>query len=213
MMKRVRWIALAGMAAVLTGIAQPGWAEGEPAMEPAITQGGLKDARSLIQNWPTSTKTGAQAMIEKYGEPDAVTDRMLVWQNKAPFDRIIVYRDAAKHDFPMRHEDFLEQTIRYRVPEGKLADLNRFSEALVVDRTRGTLSVHCDSEKGNLLALNLANEIVTGKRGVEDAKRFLKDTMRETMAGKSSPYTEKLQFKVESAGEPAKPIAPSPELP
>lgn len=208
-----RWLALAAMAAVLAGFAQYGRTEGEPAVDPSITQSGLKDAQSLIQQWPSATKTGAQAMIEKYGEPDAVTDRMLVWHNKAPWDAITVYRDPVKHGFPMRHEDFLEQTIRYKVPEAKVADLIRFDSGLVVDITRGTLSSHCDSEKANLLALNLANEIVTGKRDVDSAKRFLKDTMRETMAGKTSPYTEKLQFDVGKVEEPGRRLLPSPEQP
>ncbi len=81
--------------------------------------------------------------------------------------------------------------------------------------TRGTLASHCDSEESNTLALNLANEIVTGKRDVASAQDFLKSTLTKSMAGKSSPYTDKLMFSPSSSGSmnEATPVEQNPATP
>ncbi len=187
-----------------------------PAVTDATTIETTKaDASSLIKLWPELTQVAARATIEQYGQPDAATDRLLIWTNKEPWQRIIVYRDAVSHSFPMVHQDFLENTVRYRVPEDKVADLLRFDGGLVIDTTRGELSSHCDAEKSNILALNVAHEVATGKRDVADARRFLRDTMMKSMAGKSSPYMEKLMFPIEAeqvspitGGQEPKPTVP-----
>lgn len=46
----------------------------------------------------------------------------------------------------------------------------------------------------NFLALNLADDIVKGKRSVEDARQFYAKTAMEAMKGQMSLYTQKLQF-------------------
>jgi hypothetical protein len=175
----------------------------------SASMSGREDAQSVIASWPAKTRKAAQALIEEYGRPDGVTARKLTWNDKDPWKEVAVYRDAVKHAMPMPHEDFLENTISYDVPADKVADLAKFDGSLVVDLTRGTLASHCDSEKSNILALNLANEIVTGKRDVASAKGFLKTTMRVTLAGKSSPYTDKLMF---SGSQPAANPAEEPTI-
>lgn len=158
-----------------------------------------KDASSAILSWPLDTKKAAQAMIEKYGQPDGVTDRMLVWNDKDPWAKVIVYRDAVKEGALTSHDAFLANVINYKVPAEKVADLIRFDRALVIDVTRGTLASSCDTEGCNFLALNLANDIVTGKRDVASAKDFFSSTLTKSLSGKSSPYMEKLQFSTSGA--------------
>lgn len=155
---------------------------------------GSKDASTAVQSWPTSTRKAAQAMIEKYGQPDAVTDRMLVWNDKDPWVKVAVYRDAINQGSFLTHDAFLENTVSYKVPLDKVADLIRFDSSLVIDETRGTLASSCDTEGCNYLALNLANDIATGKRDVASAKDFFKNTMTKSLSGKSSPEMEKLMF-------------------
>ena len=46
----------------------------------------------------------------------------------------------------------------------------------------------------NFLALNLADEIATGKRSVEEARDFYARVETLSRAGKSSAYTENLLF-------------------
>src|SRR3569832_91432 len=138
---------------------------------------GNKDASAAVSTWPTSTRKTAQAMIEKYGQPDSVTDRMLVWNDKDPWLKVVVYRDAINQGSFLTRDSFLENAVAYKVPLDKVADLIRFDSALVIDETRGTLSSSCDTEGCNYLALNLANDIATGKRDVASAKDFFRNTM------------------------------------
>lgn len=72
-----------------------------------------KKAAEVVQDWPNTAKEAAQAMIDKYGQPDGVADMMLVWENNGPWRRTIVYKDEIQHDFPMPHKDVLEQFIPY----------------------------------------------------------------------------------------------------
>lgn len=197
--------------------AGPAAAQDQPEQAPASGQApnamsAPRDAQSVIASWPDKTKSAAQAMIEKYGPPDGATDKKLTWNDKDQWLTVGVYRDAIAHEAPLPHEDFIENKISYAVPDDKVAALAHFDHDLVIDEARGTLAAHSDSEEHNVLALNLANEIVTGKRGVASARSFLKKTLGESMAGKSSPYTEKLMFNpAENAVPPS--AEPAPQIP
>lgn len=207
-MKRKDRMISAALAAALAAVLSAGPALAQdpqsqmqtPARAASVALVQQKDANTTVDSWPAETKKAAQALIEKYGQPDGVMDHALIWKNKEQWQQVTVYRDAVTHSLPMPHQDFIENTISYKVPESKVSDLIKFDLALVIDGTRGTLASHCDTEKANTLALNLANEIVTGKRTVASAKAFLRDTMMKTMAGKDSPYTEKLMFMPSSRG-------------
>ena len=127
------------------------------------------NGKDLIKTWPDPSRRAAANMIGEYGQPHEVTDTMLVWHAVAPWKRVVVWRDAVPHDFPRPHADVLEQAIDYRVPAEKLADLARFEGSILVDRTRGELAARSQSEEMNRLALNLAHDLLRGKRTVEDA--------------------------------------------
>ncbi|HEX4047692.1 MAG TPA: hypothetical protein VH309_07660, partial [Elusimicrobiota bacterium] len=170
---------------------------GAPAASPAAAP---MDAQAAISSWPDKTKSAARAMIDKYGPPQVVTDKLLAWNDKDPWTMVGVYRDAVPHEQPLPHDDFIVNKIDYAVPADKVAALAHFDPDLVIDQARGTLAAHSDSEQHNTLALNLANEIVAGKRGVASARGFLKKTLEESMAGKSSPYTERLMFTPQANG-------------
>jgi hypothetical protein len=160
---------------------------------PVITNvNGFND--SLITAWPEKPRVIAHAMIDKYGAPDTYSDRMLVWHDNGAWKRTIVYRDEVEHLFPVKHTDFLEQTVAYKVPVDKVGDLAKFDGSVIVDRTRGELSARCDKEENNRLALNLADEIARGKRSVTEARDFYTKTVATRMAGKSSDYMDKLSF-------------------
>lgn len=198
--RRAAWTVAAGMFAAIAGAQEPATSPDIRKDAESGRQAEASDAESRIRDWPAKTRKAARTLIEKYGPPDSVEARRLVWDDEGRWRRVVVHRDPKKHAFPMPHEDFLEHAIDYRVPADRVADLRKFDRSLTVDRTRGTLSSRCDSEKANTLALNLAHEIATGKRDVESAKRFMGDTMKKTMAGKSSHYTEKLLFQSEEPG-------------
>jgi hypothetical protein len=66
------------------------------------------DASEVIIDWLEESKKVAETMLEKYGEPNGVTDMMLVWQDAVDWKRIIVSKEPVPHYFPMKHMDVVE---------------------------------------------------------------------------------------------------------
>lgn len=149
-----------------------------------------------IENWPDTPKEVAQEMVDKYGEPDEVTPSHIIWHNNGPWKRTTVYRDEIEHKFPKPHTDLLEQTINYRVPVEKFSELAEFDGSVIVERTKGEMSARCDKEGANMLALNLADEIIRDEKTVDEARQKYAEQIVAMMAKQSAPYTEKLMFKV-----------------
>ena len=158
--------------------------------EPVMT------AEQIIAEWPAKPKEIASAMIEKYGQPDASTDRFLIWYDNGPWKKTIAGREEIPHDFPMPHTDILEQFIDYRVPVDKYDDLAEYDGSVMTERTKGVLSARCDKEEMNFLALNLAHDIITGKKSVQEARDFYVTTVKAFKDGVKDPYTQGLQFTV-----------------
>ncbi|MDD5303445.1 MAG: hypothetical protein PHS14_10080 [Elusimicrobia bacterium] len=154
---------------------------------------------SIIKNWAPRSRTTARLMLEKYGKPAQFDRNTLVWFNNGEWKKTIVHRKIYRHDPAGKRQDFLEQTVGYLVPADKLADLKRFNPMVEASLTAGELTFASDSESKNRLALNLAEEIVTGKRGVADARAFFLKTTRLAASGKSSSYLDKLQFEADNS--------------
>jgi len=151
--------------------------------------------KNVLDGWTGMPRDAAMKLIAKYGQPDEATASMLVWKNNGEWKCTKVYRDEVPHSFPAPHTDFLEQTIDYRVPPSKFSDLAEYDGSVIVERTKGEMSARCDKEELNRLALNLANDVATGKRSVSDARKFYAMTAMAFKEGKSDPYLEALQFK------------------
>lgn len=150
----------------------------------------------VIADWPESARDAARAMITKYGQPEGVTDSRLIWQNKGTWREIIAFREEIPHNFPKPHKDSLEEVINYQVRPGKLDDVGVFDGSVIVERTKGTIAARCDKEPMNFLALNLANDLLSGKKSVREARKFYADTAMATMKGETPAYTQSLQFSV-----------------
>jgi hypothetical protein len=138
----------------------------------------------IIQDWPPAAKAAAEEMLKKYGPPQEATATLLTWQNNGPWKRTLVHKTPVEHDFPARHMDVLEQVAEYRVSLNFVEPLARFDGSILVDRTRGELIVHCDREATNILALNLAHDIIRGGKSMEQARDAMSEGMREITAGK-----------------------------
>jgi hypothetical protein len=152
-----------------------------------------------LAGWPKVSIAVGSDLITKYGLPKESTDRELTWYDNGPWKRTVLHREEVQHNFPLPHEDVLEQTVNYRVPPGKVVDLLKYDGSLVVDRTRGELTVHCDNEEANTLTLNIANDIVTGNRTVEQALAYHAQVVRGVQIGEHETYPYKLRFKVPQA--------------
>ncbi|MGI8560355.1 MAG: hypothetical protein ACR2J7_02730 [Luteimonas sp.] len=148
----------------------------------------------MMQAWPKASREAVAFMTKKYGPPAAMTSGMAVWGKTGPWKRTIVYGTAVPHNFPGPHPDVMQQFIDYKVPVSMYDELAQYDGSVVLERTSGEMSARCDKEGANFLALNLANDIVTGKRSVADARKMYGEQIMAMKAKKSAPYTEKLLF-------------------
>ena len=181
-MVRHGWLAAALVLAI-----GPAWAA-TPAQPDAAA------AAEVIKDWPKPSQDAAQAMLRKYGAPQEATATMLLWSGNGPWVRTIVHKTAVEHDFPQKHADVLEQAVQYRVPLNFFAALATFDGSLVPDRTRGELTVHCDTEATNILVLNLARDIIRGEKTADQARTALAAAMREIQAGRTPADATELRL-------------------
>ena len=148
-----------------------------------------------LTTWPEASQMAAKEMTDKYGQPQIMSDRMLVWANNGIWKRTIVYKQEAQHDFPVPHKDVVQQFISYKVPNlDKVDELAKFDGSVVVDRTQGEISARCDKEANNILALNLANDVATGKKTVMEARDTYAKMVALEMKGEKPDYIQKLMF-------------------
>lgn len=170
---------------------------------PAAGQNG--NVEQMIASWPEASRMAAMDMVQKYGQPQEVTASMLMWRDNGPWKWTRVFRDTIEHDFPMPHPDLLEQAIDYGAPVDKYDDLAAFDGSVIVERTKGQMSARCDKEGANFLAINLANDVATGKRTVEEARTYYAAAIKRFMSSKQmDPYMQKIQFQLpaKAAGDP-----------
>jgi len=189
-------LALLGRAAVvgqeaMAAIAAPKGASAKTAKQ-------AETPKNIVRKWPASPRGAAELLLEKYGEPDQFDRNTLVWFHNGDWKKTIVRRAVSRRDPTGRRKDFIEQTVGYLVPGDKIADLNRFNPMIEVSLSAGEMSFASESESNNRLALNLAEEILTGKRGVADARAFYAKTTRLAASGKSSSYLDQIQFEAEN---------------
>ena len=157
---------------------------GLPAWAAAPAQADQATVVDLIEDWPQEAKAAAEEMLRKYGVPQEATATHLGWQDNRPWARTVVHKAAVEHDFPAKHTDVLEQVVPYRVPLNFFEALATFNGSVVADRTRGELVAHCDREQTNILALNLAHDIVRGQKSVAQAREAMGTGLREIAAGR-----------------------------
>jgi hypothetical protein len=165
---------------------------------PRTVAGGALGAEAVIRNWPVPSRVTAEAMIGKYGPPDQFDRHALAWFNNGNWKRTIVFRKSPPRSARLPGKYFLQQTIGYIVPNDKLAALKKFDRRLEVSQTAGELTFASNSEATNFIALNLADEIVVGKKNVAQAREAFAKTTRLAASGKSSPYQKGLQFDVDN---------------
>ncbi|WP_205599214.1 hypothetical protein [Oceanobacillus halotolerans] len=156
----------------------------------------MNTVEHIINNWNAMSKKAANLTIEQYGAPNEATESRLIWYNNGPWKRTIVYRDEIPHDFPQPHTDVIENYINYMVPPEKFSEIAEFDGSVIVERTRGEVSSRCDMEAANILALNIMNEIVTGKLNAEQARDKYCEIFSAFTMNRPAPYAEKLQFDV-----------------
>ncbi len=173
---------------------------GQGGEQPTPGTVGLTAVEQILTGWGETPQTVARRTIGKYGPPNEATPSRLIWFENTPWKRTIVYRDEVPHNFPKPHTDLLEQFIDYRVPPERFSDLAAYDGSVVAERTKGELSARCDQEPMNFLALNLAHDVIIGRRSAEDARREYAEQATAFMLKREAPYTERLLFDVARGG-------------
>ena len=159
----------------------------------------------MIQNWKEHPRKVAQDMMRKYGPPQEVTEQRLIWHNNGPWKRTELINEEIDHKFPLPHKDMLLQVVDFQVPADKFDDIAMFDGSVIAERTRGELGARCDKEAANILAVNLAHEIATGKRSAEEARQVYTDQIIAFANKQPAPLMEKLNFQPQrNAGDPDK---------
>lgn len=176
----------------LTAIAATSPGRDSVAAEPARPD--PDSVRTLTRDWPKPAQAAAEEMIRRYGPPQEATASMLIWQGNSPWKRTLVHKVTVAHDFPIKHVDVLEQVVDYRVPLNFFTPLATFDGSLVADRTRGELSASGDSEQSNVLALNLADDIVQGRKTPDQAREAMAAATRDLQAGHTPDDAAKLRL-------------------
>lgn len=160
------------------------------------------EVEALTADWPEKNKEVLKTMVERYGQPNEGTQSMLIWHNNGPWKRTILYREQVSHLFPKKHVDVLEQFVDLKVPPEKVDELAKYDGSVIVERTKGEISARCDKEEMNFLALNLAKEIVDGKKGVEAARNEYAKSAMAFMMGNTNDYTDDLNFHASNTADP-----------
>ena len=153
-----------------------------------------KILEDILETWSDESAEAAKLVIKSYGAPIELTDSMLIWHDKGQWKRIIAYKDFDQHNFPAPHIDSVECFIDYAVPPEKFTELALFDGSVIVQRTRGELSARCHDVEANYLALNLANDIVTNKKSVTEAREYYAKEFLDYRLKKPTPYMNRLQF-------------------
>jgi hypothetical protein len=153
----------------------------------------------ILERWTGEPKETVYLLINKYGLPNDASLTKITWYNNGLWKRTIVHLHTVPHNSPTPHLDYLEQTIDYKVPVQSFDDIAQFDGSLYPDRTAGEATAKCDQEAANFMVLNLMNDMVTGKRTVEDARRAAAEMEKAfRLHGQYSPYTTGFLFPKQS---------------
>lgn len=148
----------------------------------------------ILAEWPDEPAEIARNIVDKYGKPDEAAPSEMLWYDTGPWKRTELYRNGVPHNFPKEHTDYLKQVVDYHVPPDKGDDLAQFDGSVYIDRTNGELAAKCDAEAANFLAVNLAHDIVTGEKSVDEARQEYATSMVKHTMGADPEYVQALQF-------------------
>ncbi|HXT00729.1 MAG TPA: hypothetical protein VN915_08655 [Elusimicrobiota bacterium] len=181
------WIAVIAAVAMLAIISDQG------VRAPVAPPGVSRRAAASIDDWPAKPRALARLMTQKYGRPNEAMASQVSWNGRGPWKKIVVFRDPD----PAGRQDFLLQSVAYgAVPvDHHWRDLAAFGRGgAAYDPSSHELTARTDSQETNYLALNLADEVLRGRRSARDAQDFYDAASHLSAAGKSSPYMSGLLF-------------------
>ena len=156
-----------------------------------------QNLEAVIRNYDPEAQLTARGLFSLYGMPDEASATHMVWLDRGPFLSTVVDAKCTPTNFPVPHHACVEQSVAYPVGNalGKFDALGAFDGALSLKRTQGILTVRHDSPALNLIALNLAHEIITGRRNWQQARAYFGQAARAVRSGVAVPYAQGLVFR------------------
>jgi len=153
-------------------------------------------AQRTVAGWQEKSRLAAAALIDKYGAPDELRSTSVVWHDRDPWKKIVV-RDAAPPYAGSRTTELgvVEETVVYALRPDQAKLLEAFGSTLSYDDKTGELTARSDSEPVNFLRVNLADEVVSGRLTVEQARDAYARMMALEESGKRTGYLSELRFR------------------
>ena len=71
---------------------------------------------------------------------------------------------------------------------------SEYDGSVIVERTKGEMSARCGGASMNFVAVNLAHDIVTGRRSVADARKEYARLYQAHQKGEKPAYAQSFQF-------------------
>ena len=152
---------------------------------PSVLSLSGKSLDSILFVWPEDSRRLARLMIAEYGPPDGATDDKLVWFDNGPWKKTVVRG---------RGKGRLEQSVAYRVASDGSGALAGFEGEVAADAKAGLLTARSGDESVNFLDLNLADDVLQGRRAPKDASARRREVLRLREAGRCEPYLTGLAF-------------------
>jgi hypothetical protein len=150
----------------------------------------LEPAHGVINEWPDAPRKAEEKLLEHYDGPNEATPAKFFRYQVGPRSRMKLTADEVLHNFLTPHADYLTQYVDYPVRSEKAGELIKFDGSVIDDRTAGQVGSRCSNHAYNTLTTNLAIEIMDGRRGVEDTRRFYGETASAFVLGRSAPYAK-----------------------
>lgn len=151
----------------------------------------MKHLKSVIAAWPERSRLIADVIVQEYGVPDEINDSRLDWSSARPWKKVVVFRDAAAAERP----GVLLEVLAYGLSDDQRRALAGFERGVEYDPIRRELGACSDDEGTNFLAVNLADEVLQGRRTAAQARELYDRTLSLSYSGKASPAMRGLQFR------------------
>ncbi len=128
-----------------------------------------------LQGWEhDDAKEYAVKLIKKFGEPDEVTENMLLWNNiEPPFNSVYIKDESIPHEFPAAHRDYVYSTMEIDVPADMLDTLGYVTGSIIYDGLKKEVTARCGDLYANAATLGFVKDMVDGKVSTdfEEAKK------------------------------------------
>jgi len=136
-----------------------------------------------LQGWEhDDAKEYAIKLIKKFGEPDEVTENMLLWNNiESPFQTTYIKDESIPHEFPASHRDYVYSTMEIDVPADMLDTLGHVTGSIIYDGLKKEVTARCGDLYANAATLGFVKDMVDGKVSTdfEEAKKEYANRIQE----------------------------------